>query len=45
MDFTLKKYRELITALKDYGAISLRHDVDLKPEFFNIIFLNIIEKS
>lgn len=32
MDFTLKKYRGLLTALKDYGTVTLRHDVDLKPE-------------
>ena len=32
MDFTLKKYRELLTALKGYGDVMLRHDVDLKPE-------------
>ena len=32
MDFTLKKYRELLTALKGYGDIILRHDVDLKPQ-------------
>lgn len=32
MDFTLKKYRELLLALKDYGEIILRHDVDLKPQ-------------
>lgn len=32
MDFTLKKYRELLVALKNYGEITLRHDVDLKPQ-------------
>lgn len=32
MDFTLKKYRELLVALKGYGEIILRHDVDLKPQ-------------
>ena len=32
MDFTLKKYRDLLVALKGYGEISLRHDVDLKPQ-------------
>ena len=32
MDFTLKKYRELLVVLKGYGEISLRHDVDLRPE-------------
>ena len=31
-DFTLKKYRELLTALKGYGEIVLRHDVDLRPQ-------------
>lgn len=31
MDFTLKKYRELLTALKGYGDVMLRHDVDLRP--------------
>lgn len=32
MDFTLKKYRELLIALKGYGDVLLRHDVDLKPQ-------------
>lgn len=32
MDFTLTKYRELLLALKGYGDIILRHDVDLKPQ-------------
>ena len=31
-DFTLKKYCELLVALKGYGEITLRHDVDLKPQ-------------
>lgn len=31
-DFTLKLYRELLTTLKDYGEVTLRHDVDLKPQ-------------
>ena len=31
-DFTLAKYRELLMALKDYGDIILRHDVDRKPQ-------------
>lgn len=31
MDFTLTKYKELLVALKGYGDITLRHDVDLKP--------------
>lgn len=30
-DFTLAKYKELLTALDDYGQVSLRHDVDRKP--------------
>lgn len=32
MDFTLSKYRELLTALDDYGQVVLRHDVDRKPQ-------------
>lgn len=32
MDFTLEQYRSLLMVLKQYGDISLRHDVDLKPE-------------
>lgn len=32
MDFTLKKYRELLTALKGYGEVTLRHDVDKRPQ-------------
>lgn len=32
MDFTLKKYRELLIALKGYGNVILRHDVDKKPQ-------------
>lgn len=32
MDFILRKYRDLLASLKDFGTISLRHDVDLKPE-------------
>lgn len=31
-DFTLGRYRELLTLLKDYGEVTLRHDVDLKPQ-------------
>ena len=31
MDFTLAKYKDLLVALKGYGDITLRHDVDLKP--------------
>lgn len=34
MDFTLAKYEELLDALKAYGfeSLTLRHDVDLKPQ-------------
>ena len=32
MDFTLSKYREFLEALKGYGDVILRHDVDLKPQ-------------
>lgn len=32
MDFTLEKYRELLDALNGYGEVTLRHDVDRKPE-------------
>ncbi len=32
MDFTLSKYRQLLVALKGYGNVILRHDVDLKPQ-------------
>ena len=31
-DFTLIKYRELLEALDDYGQVTLRHDVDRKPQ-------------
>lgn len=31
MDFTLKKYRELLGALQGYGEVTLRHDVDKRP--------------
>lgn len=30
-DFTLAKYKELLTALDGYGYVTLRHDVDRKP--------------
>lgn len=33
MDFTLDKYRELLTALKLHRDFKLRHDVDLRPGF------------
>lgn len=32
MDFTLSKYRELLTVLHGYGEVTLRHDVDRKPK-------------
>jgi hypothetical protein len=32
MDFTLTKYKELLTAMQYYGDVILRHDVDLKPQ-------------
>ena len=32
MDFTLKKYKELLVALQGYGEVTLRHDVDRKPQ-------------
>lgn len=32
MDFTLSKYKELLVALKGYGEVTLRHDVDKKPQ-------------
>ena len=32
MDFTLSKYRELLTVLQGYGEVTLRHDVDRKPQ-------------
>jgi len=33
MDFTIEKYRELLTALKQHKHHRIRHDVDLRPEF------------
>ena len=33
MDFTIEKYRELLEALKKHKHFSLRHDVDLRPDF------------
>lgn len=33
MDFTVEKYKELLEALRKHKAFSLRHDVDLKPEY------------
>lgn len=32
MDFTLKKYKELLMALQSHGEVALRHDVDKKPQ-------------
>lgn len=32
MDFTLSKYKELLVALNGYGEVTLRHDVDKKPQ-------------
>lgn len=31
-DFTLSKYRELLTSLRGYDGVILRHDVDKKPQ-------------
>ena len=33
MDFTIEKYKELLDALRKHKAFSLRHDVDLKPDY------------
>ena len=33
MDFTIEKYRNLLTALKQHKEHRIRHDVDLKPKF------------
>ena len=33
MDFTVEKYNELLEALKKHKCFSLRHDVDLKPDY------------
>lgn len=33
MDFTVDKYKELLEALKRHKCFSLRHDVDLRPDF------------
>ena len=33
MDFTVEKYKELLEALKKHKYFSLRHDVDLRPDF------------
>ena len=33
LDFTLEKYRSLLVALKTHGRFSLRHDVDLRPDY------------
>lgn len=33
MDFTIEKYKELLEALKKHKSFSIRHDVDLRPDF------------
>lgn len=33
MDFTIDKYKELLKALKKHHGFSIRHDVDLRPDF------------
>lgn len=33
MDFTVEKYNELLAALRQHNSVSLRHDVDLRPDF------------
>lgn len=33
MDFTTKKYQQLLEALKRHHSFTLRHDVDLRPDF------------
>ena len=33
MDFTVDKYKELLKALKKHHGFSIRHDVDLRPNF------------
>lgn len=33
MDFTIDKYQELLMALKGHKVHSIRHDVDLRPEY------------
>ena len=33
MDFTIDKYKELLEALKPHNHFSLRHDVDLRPDY------------
>jgi hypothetical protein len=33
MDFTIERYKELLEALKKHNAFSLRHDVDLRPDY------------
>lgn len=43
MDFTLSKYKELLLALKGYGDVMLRHDVDMKPQ--NSLRIAQIEKE
>ena len=33
MDFTLKKYQELLEVLKHHNYHRIRHDIDLRPEY------------
>lgn len=33
MDFTIDKYKELLKALKKHHGFSIRHDVDLRPDY------------
>ena len=33
MDFTIDKYQELLQALKRHNHITIRHDVDLRPDY------------
>ena len=33
MDFTIDKYKELLEALSKHHGFSIRHDVDLRPEY------------
>ena len=43
MDFTLKKYRELLVALRDCDEVTLRHDVDKRPR--NSLATALIERE
>lgn len=33
MDFTIEKYRDLLEVLQNHKSFSLRHDVDLRPDY------------